>query len=136
MDDLIILLIRAIARALSGPKQPAPRQPTAPSNPNAVPNLPPAWQEQVRQAMAAGQRPAKTKSRGRRPAPPPMPAAPVPVTIVQEISAAAPAAHASTRQAPHAARADLRHWLTPAVLQRQFILTEVLQPPLALREPR
>ena len=131
MDDLIILLIKAIAKWLGG--QP-PRQPGAPA---ARPNLPPAWHEQVRNAVAAAKRPAKGQARGRRPAPPPAPAA-APVTIVRQVLSPppAPAAHASTRQAPAAARADLRHWLTPSVLQRQFILTEVLQPPLALREPK
>jgi hypothetical protein len=131
MDDLLIILIRAIANWLGGD---APRRPTAPPT---TPNLPPAWQEQVRQAMAVAQRPGKGKARGRHPAPPPMPVA-APVTIVPNTPSAplAPAAHASTRQAPAAARADLRHWLTPAILQRQFILTEVLQPPLALREPK
>lgn len=30
----------------------------------------------------------------------------------------------------------LHNWLTPATLNQQFILTEILQPPLALRPPR
>ena len=29
----------------------------------------------------------------------------------------------------------LRGWLRPATMRQQFILTEILQPPLALREP-
>src|ERR1019366_4304790 len=127
MDDLIILLIKAIAKWLGG--QP-PRQPGAPA---AKPNLPPAWHEQVRNAVAAAKRPAKGQARGRRPSPPPGPAAP-PVTIVRQAPAPpppapppllrqtpppppAPATHASPRRAPAAARADLRHWLTPSVLQ-------------------
>jgi hypothetical protein len=132
MDDLLIILIKAIAKWLGGPPQ---RRPTAQTPTPPTPNLPPAWQEQVRKAMAVAQRPGK--ARGRRPAPPPMPVA-APVMFVTDVHMAppAPAAHASTRQAPHAARADLRHWLTPSILQRQFILTEVLQPPLALREPK
>jgi hypothetical protein len=138
MDDLIIILVRAFARWLSGPPQRRPSPPQRqssppPANPAGHPNLPPAWQEQVRRAMAAAQRPAKGKPR--RPAPPPLPPLP-PVTIIQTAAPApiAAPAHASTRQGPGTARADLRHWLTPAVLQKQFILSEVLQPPLALRE--
>jgi hypothetical protein len=31
---------------------------------------------------------------------------------------------------------SLHGWLRPETLRQQFMLTEVLQPPLALREPR
>ena len=42
-----------------------------------------------------------------------------------------------TRAAKPAVDAQaLANWLRPATLQKQFILTEILQPPLALREPR
>lgn len=38
---------------------------------------------------------------------------------------------------PHiATAASIARWLSPATLHQQFILTEVLQPPLALREHR
>ncbi len=132
MDDLIILLIRGLARWLGGT---TPRQPGAPAA--GTPNLPPAWQEQVRRRVAAAKRPVKGPARGRAPALPPIPIeAPVVAVPLGPIRTPAQAAHASTRQAPHAARLDIRQWLTPSVLQKQFILTEVLQPPLALRESK
>lgn len=37
---------------------------------------------------------------------------------------------------PAASAASLARWLRPETLRHQFILTEILQPPLALREPR
>ena len=41
-----------------------------------------------------------------------------------------------TRAAKPAVDAQaLASWLRPATLQKQFILTEILQPPLALRDP-
>jgi hypothetical protein len=47
------------------------------------------------------------------------------------------ATQAAPRQPARAASAvSLHRWLTPKTLRQQFILTEVLQPPLALRPPR
>jgi hypothetical protein len=132
MDDLIVLLIRALAKWLGGGQTRRPGQP----NPTP-PNQPPARGQQIRKMVTTAKRPAKGQPRGRLPALPPIPMA-EPVIAVPHgpIQSPAPAPHASTRQAPGTARADLRHWLTPAVLRRQFILTEVLQPPLALREQK
>jgi hypothetical protein len=37
---------------------------------------------------------------------------------------------------PAASAASIKAWMRPTTLRRQFILTELLQPPLAMREPR
>jgi hypothetical protein len=58
---------------------------------------------------------------------PALPTAPAQVAA----AAARPAATSSSANA-----AALSRWLTPKTLRSQFILTEILQPPLALREPR
>jgi hypothetical protein len=135
MDELIILLIKGIARMLGGGD--APRRPAQqPQGQPQTPNVPAAWQEQIRRAAAMAQKTAQAKGRGRRPAPPPPPAkAPQPVAVVKE--AAAPAkAPPTARKIPPVIATNLHNWLSPAVLQRQFILTEILQPPLALREKK
>jgi len=43
---------------------------------------------------------------------------------------------AAGKQGPMADAAAIAHWLRPATLHGQFILTEILQPPLAMREER
>ena len=43
---------------------------------------------------------------------------------------------ASKQPAPAARAAAVSKWLTADTLRSQFILTEILQPPLALRERR
>ena len=55
----------------------------------------------------------------------------VPISITPAVAATSPRAPPVTAGAAAVAR-----WLRPATLQQQFILTEVLQPPVALREPR
>ena len=72
--------------------------------------------------------------------------APPPVPVLEEVTEAttlpvtaseiaASSARSSTR--PRAVSAEsIAHWLRPATLRQQFILTEILQPPLALRPPR
>jgi hypothetical protein len=52
---------------------------------------------------------------------------------VQEI---APPATPARAAAPPANAVALHRWLSAGTLRSQFILTEILQPPLALREPR
>ena len=58
------------------------------------------------------------------PAPAP---SPTPTDVIQSPTVAAAQASAATA-------ASLRAWLRPATMRQQFMLTEVLQPPLALRE--
>lgn len=65
-------------------------------------------------------------------APAPVPAASVPVMLSRP-APAAPAAHRPQTPGVHADA--LRQWLRPATLRQQFILTEILQKPLSMREP-
>jgi hypothetical protein len=55
------------------------------------------------------------------------------VASAPAMAASAPAARPASPQVDAAA---LARWLQPATLRHQFMLTEVLQPPLALREER
>ena len=85
---------------------------------------------------------ALASARSSKPPPVPRkPGAPRLAAIVdakhQEISATeirSPGAGAA-RASTSANAVAIRRWLTPATLRQQYILTEVLQKPLALREP-
>jgi hypothetical protein len=102
--------------------------------------VPPARQVRVPvPPQRAPQQPQQQKKAKRRSAPPPVP---VPAKAVQpsvdtpgvlesEIGQGSAPASPTRRQA--GARPVIR--LTPQALRQQFILTEILQPPLALREP-
>jgi hypothetical protein len=68
-------------------------------------------------------------------APPPMPAAP-PTTRSMQISTPAQSVEPLKRTAITATAPVIHRWLNPTTLRQQFILTEVFQPPLALREER
>ena len=54
----------------------------------------------------------------------------------QAANVAAGTGHATAPAQPSARAQSLHHWFQPQTLRAQFILTEILQPPLALREPR
>jgi hypothetical protein len=89
------------------------------------------WQEwQNRQAAAAllaSTTPASQKPR----------ATPPPIKSAASRQVAAPVPAAKTRPAPATAKAaSIARWAKPNNLRSQFILTEVLKPPLAMREPR
>jgi hypothetical protein len=73
-----------------------------------------------------------------RPAPPPMPTVarrPVESAPAKSVSASSQVTRSSVRAAG-ANASSIRRWLRPDSLRKQFILTELLQPSLALREPR
>ena len=64
------------------------------------------------------------------------PAAPIESTATAARQPTPLASPSSSERAPVSANATaLRAWLQPMKLRQQFILTEVLQPPLALRDP-
>jgi type II secretory pathway pseudopilin PulG len=83
--------------------------------------------------------------RRRVPPPPPIaaPVPPVPVLAPTEgpssnvLAAMEIGSEERTRRAKTASAGAnaIARWLTPATLRQQFILTEILQPPLALRQP-
>ena len=70
---------------------------------------------------------------------------PPPLPVLEEVTAATTSpvtaseisgARKGAAQAPATNATSLARWLRPETLRHQFILTEILQPPLALREPR
>jgi hypothetical protein len=82
---------------------------------------------------------AKAARRGRQAdVAPAMPAQVVQSTLesIQAHRSAAPAASAGQQATASANAAALHRWLSARTMRSQFILTEILQPPLALREPR
>ncbi len=99
-----------------------PAPPPIPQQRRPVPPAPPP----VRRAPKPQQRRAVI------PIPPTLPMAPVLATQPYvNITQPPPRRKASTVDA-----VAMRKWLTPATLRHQFILTEILQPPLALRPHR
>jgi hypothetical protein len=131
MDELIILLVRGLIKLLGGDASKRPvRSIGAPWEPPA-PAAAPAKTTAMGNAFSA--RPVKRRPGGRRP-PPPIPVAAPIVTSTQAPPHTAPApATAKAREMSGVNAVALHRWLTPQTLRRQFILTEVLQPPLALR---
>lgn len=106
-----------------------------------------AWEEQQRlwqaQQLEWGGSPQPPGPRARAHVPPPAPR-PRPVVadkppevagggLAGGSSAPAPARGQS---APVATARSLAQWMRPETLRSQFILTEILKPPLALRPPR
>jgi hypothetical protein len=149
MGDLLVLiinLINSLSERGKSQKTPVPyappplpqsRIPPAPtriagptnaqrsSNPSSVLNAP-AMRQMQRRAKPAARVPA-----ARVPVAPPLPAAPRAAAM-----AAAPAATVNrgrSGDAPVVTASVIRRWATPTRLQQQFILTEIFQPPLALR---
>jgi hypothetical protein len=113
------------------PPQQTPQQPQQFIPPQLDPRV--ALQ---RAGRASARRVAPAQSRVRRQSatsnvrtstPPPVPSSAAPAKIA---SPAPPAPSMPTRVDARA----LHRWLTPATLRRQFMLTEVLQPPIALRD--
>lgn len=157
MDELIYILIKLIAGMFGGgdgvPKgpgypnpMPPPRQPPQPQRRPMPPGMP--------QGMPPG-RPGAIRRPGSAKPPPPMPARSAPMMRRGKAAIAQPAApmpipEQKVRQhlmplpapapAPAAAKvasvdaAALRRWLRPNVLRSQFILSEIFQPPLGMRE--
>ena len=129
MDDLIILIIRAIARMLKV------EEPTAP--PRRVAGAPPVAPPPGILRRIPGRRPgAGPVPAGRRAAAPARPAAAV--AVEDKIAPGGAGSHTILNPVTKSAGAtvSIRALLTPSMLQRQFILTEIFQPPIGLREPR
>jgi hypothetical protein len=85
-------------------------------------------------------RPQQRQTRTSRPTQAFMPPPPIPVLEADapRPSAAAKSSPAGTKpQAPQTATAPaISRWLKPNTLRQQFILTEIFQPPLAMRQER
>jgi Sec-independent protein translocase protein TatA len=69
--------------------------------------------------------------------PPPLPAAKaVPEVVLVPETAPPPPMLSTSRKSTGVSAAAITMWLTPATLRQQFMLTEIFQPPIALREAR
>jgi hypothetical protein len=132
MEELIEILINLIIRAFQNkpvkpvlPQQLPPRQiPAAPPKPAVMRKTPPP-RRPVRRPIPPGVAIAQPIVTNVRPAPPQV------ATVARPIQSrtATP-----TTAAPTQSAAAIRKWLSPATLRNQFLLTEILQPPLALRD--
>jgi hypothetical protein len=139
MGDLIGLLIQAIIDLLSNRQKTTAPPPKLPPRPPARPTVtaPQVYRPQPPQPArpSAVRQPALRPARApARPAPPVAAKPPAPVVVAQTAAQVAPPA--PRPQVSHVAvdATVLRRWLTPGTLRTQFILTEVFQPPLALRK--
>jgi hypothetical protein len=133
MEELIEIIIRMIIRMMQGPKPVAPPQRRAIPAPTPVPPI------------RRGKPPLARRAPGKRMAPPPISLAkPIMMSPGQVVSAynpAAPVQKTSPTPAPQppavkpsATAQTLNRWLNPTTLRQQFIITEIFQPPLALRQ--
>lgn len=101
------------------------------------PPVPPTPQLRYRSPQPPPPPPRRPKTKRQRP-----PAAPPAVAVFEEalrpVATPIRGPAATIRRAPGVAgnAAALSRWLTPQTLRSQFMLTEILQPPLALRESR
>jgi hypothetical protein len=111
---------------LPAPPPPAPAHPPPQPAPAMKSNRPPRTPQRM------PQRQVRTKSGLQRA----LESVPIrPVTPVSEsITIIPPVASVNHHVSANATR--ISTWLTPATLKQQFILTEILQPPLAMREIR
>lgn len=111
------------------PPMPPPYQQSAPQYPPV-----PAQREQ-RQAQRPQKQPKPPKLPKKKKQPPPPP---VPVLEEVEVTHRTVPELATTQKArePRVGASELQTWLKPATMRQQFIVTEILQPPLAMRPPR
>jgi hypothetical protein len=120
VDEIIGYLIQGLIDLIRNREQKV-ASPMAPKARPAPPRPPPA----VRRPVPASRPPQRGPVIAPKVAPPtftPRPAPPSPIT--------SPAVVAS----PAVDAAALRRWLKPGTLRAQFMLTEILQPPVGLRE--
>jgi hypothetical protein len=114
------------------PPAPPPQRMQAPPLP---PRRQPAPQQRKKQQQRRGSAPQQRRVAA--PPPPPVPAAAASRGSAP-LSTAAPAVQSAHDRAASAVRAvdaaALARWARPATLRQQFMLTEIFQPPLALRD--
>jgi len=146
-----------LKKATQQPKAPVRRNvPTPPPMPARAPVRKPQQSAAASAALmnmandlAQAKRAAHPRQQPPRPAPPRPPAPPpAPVAAAKKDPAVlavtprhragdkplAAAVSSRPRNSPGAKAADLRRWLSPSSLRKQFILTELLQPPISMRE--
>jgi hypothetical protein len=145
MEELIELIINLIARSMQGSPRKTP-PPLAVNRANGAKRVEPANRAVVRTNI-----PGARRVPARRPVPPRIAIAQPIMTATGAVkpvatastgtahavpakSIAATAAAASPNAKPSANAATLKRWMNPSTLRQQFMLTEIFQPPLALRE--
>ena len=145
MEELIEILINLIANWMKGNAQRNAQRTNAPALParavkavrpelsnraTVTTNMPTARKKliarRLKQPTVAMARPIVTsRAPASAPVPPPMKA-----VAAKQISPASKSTKVPLTAAP------IRKWLNPTTLQQQFMLTEIFQPPLALRESK
>jgi hypothetical protein len=131
MEELVEILIRLIAGLLKSSVAPAaPPRANPPPLPNTITMAAPG--KKMRRPQ--GRRPLPATVAVARPIVTSVPPPPLPTASAKPPVPAA--AEVTTRPTSTASADRLRKWLTPANLQAQFLFTEILQPPLALRDDR
>jgi len=154
MGDLLLFIVQLLAGLSGGnknatapikgmpPALPPSRPPLVPnptpgaanaqrsSNPRGVMNAPPMRQAPGRGRFGGRPSPARAPVRA------PMAAAPVaaPRAAAMSVAPSTTVNRGRSGDAPTVSASAIRKWATPTRLQQQFILTEVFQPPLALRK--
>jgi hypothetical protein len=151
--ELLILLIKLIVKGLSPP---APRQ-QQPSNPDEVvrqiqarieaarlqqPVAPAAGQTRRLSGLNKGQIPAALRQKppafkqkkAKRKMPPALPAKVFAAPAVQATVAPPAAPKPPAKPTVYVDAQVLGRWLRPQTLRTQFILTEIFQPPVTLRQ--
>jgi hypothetical protein len=138
MEELVEILIRLIASLFENKAAKPQRPGGTPSRPGVMPTRPlPTVQPPPLIKKLAPRR------GGRRPAPTTIAVAEPIITKVSDAKSApvqvartivANTGIAKPNETPSQSAAAVRKWLTPDTLKHQFLLTEILQPPLALRD--
>ncbi len=137
MEELLEIIVRLIVGMM--------KPPTSQSRPLSVRRVDPPSRAPVR-----GKIPSARRAPGRRIATSQIAIAQPIITSMAAVQSVATAstgtAHAvpaksisataamTANEKPSANAASLRKWMTPATLRQQFMVTEILQPPLALRD--
>jgi hypothetical protein len=101
-------------------RPPQVRAQQQPRGPRPFPKKPQRKQQQQRQSAPI--------------APPPLAAAPTPPQAPDAAPVARTAAAAASTASPRITAAMLSKWMTPNTLNQQFLITEIFQPPLGLRD--
>lgn len=114
------------------PPAPPPYQ-SAPQYPPVPPR--PPQQQQQRQAQRPQRQPKPPKLPKKKKQPPPPPA-PVLEEVEETRRTVLESAEQRAQREPRVGARELRTWLNPSTMRQQFIVTEILQPPLTLRPPR
>jgi hypothetical protein len=131
---------REIAQRLQGVQQQFQQQrpPVLPTA--ASPQLSNRQRVEAQQRRAAVGREAKRvkqiqqQQKRRKPAPPPIPVPRTAEVVADVVPIEAVKPPSARPQSPSVNAGVIAKWMTPATLRQQFIITEIFQPPLSMRE--